>query len=61
MEVILLSGPHLRTSANGFDEKRPLHVMQLSVICVQQSINMKEKWATKTQSTIIPEDMLLLW
>lgn len=31
--------------------------MQLSVIRVQQSINVKEKWATKTQSTIIPEDI----
>ncbi len=31
--------------------------MQLFVIRVQQSINMKEKWATETQSTIIPEEI----
>lgn len=31
--------------------------MQLFVIHVQQSINMKEKWATETQSTIVPEDI----
>lgn len=31
--------------------------MQLFVIHVQQSINMKEKWATKTGSTIIPEEI----
>lgn len=31
--------------------------MQLFVIRVQQSINMKEKWATDTQSKIIPEEM----
>lgn len=31
--------------------------MQLLVIRVQQSINMKENWATNTQSTIIPEDI----
>lgn len=37
--------------------ERPLHVMQLFVICVQLSINIKEKWATETQSTIIPEEI----
>lgn len=31
--------------------------MQLSVIRVQQSTNVKEKWATETQSAIIPEDI----
>lgn len=31
--------------------------MQLFVICVQQSINTKEKWATEIQSTIIPEEI----
>lgn len=32
-------------------------MMQLFVICVQLSINIKEKWATETQSTIIPEEI----
>lgn len=31
--------------------------MQLFVIHVQQSINTEEKWATETQSTIIPEEI----
>lgn len=31
--------------------------MQLFVIRVQQSINMKGKWATETQSTIIPQEI----
>lgn len=38
-------------------KERPSHVQQLSVIRAHQSVNVKEKWATETQSTIIPEDI----
>lgn len=35
---------------------KTFNVMQLFVKRVQHSINSKEKWATETQSAIIPED-----
>lgn len=53
LSQVFSSGPALMDPT----KERPSHVQQLSVIRVHQSVNVKEKWATETQSTIIPEDI----
>lgn len=35
-------------------------MMQLFVIRVQESINMKEMWATETQNTVMPKGVCLI-